>query len=162
MTGSVRENIVMGRCFDPERYQTVLKAARLVRDLREWEHGDQTIIGDRGVNMSGGQRARLGLARMAYGDASLYLIDDALSALDPRVGRHVFDRLILGLLRGKTRVLATHQLQYLMVRLVRLGQEDGSLNLPQSSIKSIDHADGRTFNRQTQPHHTRTARQDPT
>lgn len=52
---------------------------------------------------------------MAYGDAALYLIDDALSALDPKVGRRVFDLLICGLLRGKTRVLATHQLQYLMV-----------------------------------------------
>jgi ATP-binding cassette, subfamily C (CFTR/MRP), member 4 len=111
----VRENIVLGRPFDPLRYQAVLKAARLARDLREWEHADQTVIGDRGVNLSGGQRARLGLARMAYGDAALYLIDDALSALDPRVGRRVFDRLVRGLLAGKTRVLATHQLQYLMV-----------------------------------------------
>lgn len=68
------------------------------------------------ANLSGGQRARLGLARMAYGDAALYVIDDALSALDPKVGRRVFGRLILGLLAGRTRVLATHQLQYLMVR----------------------------------------------
>ena len=114
LTGSVRDNIVMGRCFDAPRYRAVLKAACLATDLREWEHGDHTIIGDRGVNMSGGQKARIGLARMAYGDASLYLIDDALSALDPKVGRRVFDRLICGLLRGKTRVLATHQLQYLL------------------------------------------------
>jgi ABC-type multidrug transport system fused ATPase/permease subunit len=114
LTGSVRDNIVMGRCFDAERYRAVLKAACLATDLRQWEHGDHTVIGDRGVNMSGGQKARIGLARMAYGDASLYLIDDALSALDPKVGRRVFDRLICGLLRGKTRVLATHQLQYLL------------------------------------------------
>jgi ABC-type multidrug transport system ATPase subunit len=114
LTGSVRDNIVMGRPFDAERYRAVLKAACLATDLEQWEHGDHTVIGDRGVNMSGGQKARIGLARMAYGDAALYLIDDALSALDPKVGRRVFDRLICGLLRGKTRVLATHQLQYLL------------------------------------------------
>lgn len=163
LTASVRENVVVGRPFDAERYQAVLRAACLARDLQEWPYGDQTIIGDRGVrassvrllgkgrkggrpsllscsldspppftshgntwgknntkkaNLSGGQKARIGLARMAYGDAPLYLIDDALSALDPKVGRRVFDRLICGLLSGRTRVVATHQLQYLMVRVL--------------------------------------------
>lgn len=81
----------------------------LIPSLTNHQHNKQQ------ANLSGGQKARIGLARMAYGHASTYLIDDALSALDSKVGRRVFDNLICGLLRSKTRVLATHQLQYLMV-----------------------------------------------
>ena len=73
-------------------------------------HGDQTEIGERGINISGGQKQRLNIARAIYSDADIILMDDPLSAVDAHVGRYIFDKAILGLLKGKCVVLATHQL----------------------------------------------------
>lgn len=75
--------------------------------------GDLTEIGERGVTLSGGQKARINIARAAYNDADIYLLDDPLSAVDAHVGHHLMDQLICGLLAGKTRILVTHQLQVL-------------------------------------------------
>ena len=75
--------------------------------------GDLTEIGERGVTLSGGQKARINVARAAYNDADIYLLDDPLSAVDAHVGHHLMDRLICGLLADKTRILVTHQLQVL-------------------------------------------------
>ena len=72
------------------------------------------MVGERGVSLSGGQKARVNLARALYIDADIYLLDDPLSAVDTHVGRHLFDKAINSYLRGKIRVLVTHQLQYLM------------------------------------------------
>ncbi len=73
--------------------------------------GDQTEIGERGVNLSGGQRQRVSLARAVYRRADLYLLDDPLSAVDAHVGKRIFETCISGLLAGKTVVFVTHQLQ---------------------------------------------------
>lgn len=73
-------------------------------------HGDQTEIGERGITISGGQKQRLNIARAIYFDADIVLMDDPLSAVDAHVGRHIFDNAILGLLKGKCLILATHQL----------------------------------------------------
>ncbi|GAB4815546.1 hypothetical protein N2152v2_002592 [Parachlorella kessleri] len=110
---SLRENILMGSPLDPPRYQRVLDACALVPDLEMLPAGDETEIGEKGVNLSGGQRHRVALARACYSGADLYLLDDPLSAVDAHVGRHLFDKCICGLLAGATRVLVTHQLQYL-------------------------------------------------
>jgi len=110
---SVRENILLGREYDADRYQRVIGACALEPDLRILPAGDLTEIGEKGVNLSGGQRHRVALARACYQDADIFLLDDPLSAVDSHVGRHLMDECITGLLAGKTRVLVTHQLQYL-------------------------------------------------
>ncbi|KAF8978331.1 hypothetical protein BGZ46_006592 [Entomortierella lignicola] len=111
--GSIRSNILFGSKFDRERYDEVISACELTRDLSLFPQGDATIIGEKGVILSGGQRARVSLARAAYKDSDVYILDDPLSAVDPKVGRALFDNCINGILKGKARVLVTHQLQYI-------------------------------------------------
>ena len=91
----------------------VTEACALRQDFEQLARGDQTLVGERGASLSGGQRARINLARACYRRADLYLLDDPLSAVDPRVARHLFERCIEGYLRSKTRILVTHQLQFL-------------------------------------------------
>lgn len=111
--GNIRQNILCGLDYDAERYKRVLKATALETDLAQLTHGDQTIVGERGVTLSGGQKTRIGLARCLYVDADIYLLDDPLSAVDTRVGHHIFEEAINKFLSGKLRILVTHQLQYL-------------------------------------------------
>ncbi|KAH8334357.1 hypothetical protein KR059_009145 [Drosophila kikkawai] len=109
---SVRENILFGLPMDKQRYRTVLKKCALERDL-ELLQGDGTVVGERGASLSGGQRARISLARAVYRKADVYLLDDPLSAVDTHVGRHLFDECMRGFLADKLVVLVTHQLQFL-------------------------------------------------
>ncbi|CAL8104328.1 unnamed protein product [Orchesella dallaii] len=111
--GDVKQNILFGRPFEEEKYKSVVKAAALEDDFKQLEFGDQTIVGERGVSLSGGQKARVNLARCLYQDADIYLLDDPLSAVDTRVSRHLFEKCIRKHLAGKLRILVTHQLQYL-------------------------------------------------
>lgn len=115
MDGSVRENVVMGRSFDKVWYTKVIKACGLDVDLERFQSGDMTIVGDKGVQCSGGQRARIGLARALYVDADLLLLDDPLSAVDARVGRLIYNVAIIDLRikRKKGVILVTHQHQFL-------------------------------------------------
>ncbi|CAN0068521.1 unnamed protein product, partial [Discosporangium mesarthrocarpum] len=119
-SGTLRENILFGKPMDWKRYSEVVSDCALERDMASLPSGDLTGIGDRGVNLSGGQKARVGLARMAYTEADVYLMDDPLSAVDPAVGRALFDRVVCGRLRGKTRLLVTHQVHYLREAAVDL------------------------------------------
>ena len=112
-SGTVRENILFGLPFHKERFQRVVHVCGLVKDLSDFARGDLTEIGQRGVSLSGGQKARVGLARAVYSNADIYLLDDPLSAVDTRVGRKLFDSCLLGELSGRIRLLVTHQLQYL-------------------------------------------------
>ncbi|CAG00980.1 unnamed protein product, partial [Tetraodon nigroviridis] len=111
--GTIQSNILFGREMIPGRYETVLEACALKRDLDLLPSGDLTLIGDRGATLSGGQRARVNLARAVYQDADIYLLDDPLSAVDAEVGKHLFEQCVCGLLKDKCRVLVTHQLQHL-------------------------------------------------
>uniref|UniRef100_A0A3P9IC91 Cystic fibrosis transmembrane conductance regulator n=1 Tax=Oryzias latipes TaxID=8090 RepID=A0A3P9IC91_ORYLA len=111
--GTIRSNILFGKEFDQQKYDRVIKACALKRDLELLPGGDQTVIGDRGATLSGGQKARVNLARAVYQEADVYLLDDPLSAVDAEVGRHLFEKCICGVLRKKPRILVTHQLQYL-------------------------------------------------
>jgi ATP-binding cassette subfamily C (CFTR/MRP) protein 4 len=114
---TVRANILLGKPIDEERYKNVIKACCLDVDLQNFgEAGDLLMIGDKGVNLSGGQKARISLARALYADADLYLLDDPLAAVDPKVAKKIFDECIgsCSLLRGKTRILVTHQTHVLI------------------------------------------------
>lgn len=111
--GTIRSNILFGKEMNPQKYERVIKACALKRDLELLPDGDLTLIGDRGATLSGGQKARVSLARAVYQDADIYLLDDPLSAVDAEVGRHLFQQCICGLLKNKPRILVTHQLQYL-------------------------------------------------
>ncbi|KAL2162634.1 hypothetical protein VTH06DRAFT_6470 [Thermothelomyces fergusii] len=107
---TVQENILFGKEMDREWYSEVVKACALQPDLDMLPNGDMTEIGERGITISGGQKQRLNIARAIYFDADIVLLDDPLSAVDAHVGRHIFDNAILGLLKDKCRILATHQL----------------------------------------------------
>ena len=110
---SLRENVLFGAELQADWYQEVLRCCGLVKDLEQLSHGDASLVGDRGIRLSGGQKARLSLARAVYRDADIYLLDDPLSAVDAAVGRYLFRQCIRGQLRGKLVVLVTHHLQYL-------------------------------------------------
>ncbi|XP_041822005.1 ATP-binding cassette sub-family C member 4-like isoform X1 [Chelmon rostratus] len=111
--GTIRSNILFGNELNLQKYERVIKACALKRDLELLPDGDLTLIGDRGATLSGGQKARVSLARAVYQDADIYLLDDPLSAVDAEVGKHLFEQCICGLLRNKSRILVTHQLQHL-------------------------------------------------
>lgn len=116
-SGSVRHNILFGLPYDKLRYQETLKYCALLTDLQQLPHGDKTFVGERGSALSGGQRARVSLARAVYRNASIYLLDDPLSAVDSHVGKQLFDECIgpNGYLARQhaTRVLVTHQVHFL-------------------------------------------------
>lgn len=113
----MRNNILFGEHFDRKRYRDVTKCCALSTDFEQLENGDKTVVGERGASLSGGQRARVSLARAIYKSASIYLLDDPLSAVDAHVGRHLFDEVIgpKGRLAGEkaTRILVTHQIHFL-------------------------------------------------
>ncbi|KAJ6222676.1 hypothetical protein RDWZM_001221 [Blomia tropicalis] len=111
--GTVRENVIFGSPFEEKKYQKVLHVCALEKDLELFPFGDKTIVGDRGVSLSGGQRARINLARALYCDADIYLLDDPLSAVDAAVSKHIFEKCIRGYLKNKTVILVTHQLQFI-------------------------------------------------
>lgn len=126
--GSVRQNILFGQKYDELKYKEVLRVCALERDLTLFPHGDRTLVGERGVTLSGGQRARINLARAVYKDTDIYLLDDPLSAVDTHVGKQLFDDCISSYLGDKCVVLVTHQLQYLKdVNRIYLLDKDGKV-----------------------------------
>ncbi|ORY51103.1 P-loop containing nucleoside triphosphate hydrolase protein [Rhizoclosmatium globosum] len=114
LSGTIRENILFGSTLDIEKLRRVIYACALEKDIELFEYGLETLVGERGVTLSGGQKARLALARACYSDADLLLLDDPLSAVDAKVGRHLFNECLNGLLKDRARVLVTHQLQYVI------------------------------------------------
>ena len=112
---TIRENILFGEEYDEKRFKTVVEVCALQRDMEIFPDGDQTIVGERGVILSGGQQARMSLARAVYVDADVYLLDDPLSAVDANVGEHIFQKCICELLSTKTRLLVTHQMSYMKI-----------------------------------------------
>ncbi|XP_037656319.1 multidrug resistance-associated protein 4 isoform X4 [Choloepus didactylus] len=126
-SGTVRSNILFGKKYEKERYEKVIKACALKKDLQLLKDGDLTVIGDRGTTLSGGQKARVNLARAVYQDADIYLLDDPLSAVDAEVGRHLFELCICQTLHEKITILVTHQLQYLKAASQILILKDGEM-----------------------------------
>lgn len=110
---TIRQNITFGNEYHKKRYNEVVRVCALEKDFEQFENGDRTIVGDRGASLSGGQKARINLARAVYRNADIYLLDDPLSAVDVHVAKHIYEQCIEGYLRHKTRVLVTHQVHYL-------------------------------------------------
>uniref|UniRef100_A0A7N8XRB5 ATP-binding cassette, sub-family C (CFTR/MRP), member 10 n=1 Tax=Mastacembelus armatus TaxID=205130 RepID=A0A7N8XRB5_9TELE len=110
---SVRDNILFGKDYDFDFYQAVIEACALSDDLSVLPNGDKTEVGENGVTLSGGQKARLALARAVYMDKDVYLLDDPLAAVDTDVAEHLMQKCIIELLRGKTRILCTHRIEFL-------------------------------------------------
>ncbi|ETN15894.1 hypothetical protein PPTG_06168 [Phytophthora nicotianae INRA-310] len=105
---TLKDNILFGHQFDRTKYEKVLDACALTRDLESLSAGDLTEIGERGVNLSGGQQARVALARACYSNASVFILDSPLSAVDAIVQNEIFEKCLLGLLKDKTLILVTH------------------------------------------------------
>lgn len=112
-SGTVRDNILFGSDYNRERYWTVVKVCSLSRDIELFDNGDTTYISDNGNSLSGGQKARISLARCLYKDCDIYLLDDPLSAVDSHVADHIFNEAIKDFLGSKAVIFATHQLQFL-------------------------------------------------
>ncbi|OAQ34058.1 P-loop containing nucleoside triphosphate hydrolase protein [Linnemannia elongata AG-77] len=115
INATVRENVLLGKPFDQEKYDRIIYASGLKPDIDMLPAEDLTEIGERGINLSGGQKQRVSLARAAYQDADIYLLDDPLSAVDAHVDQHLWHNLIgpNGLLKDKTRILITHGIHHL-------------------------------------------------
>nr|XP_023023160.1 probable multidrug resistance-associated protein lethal(2)03659 [Leptinotarsa decemlineata] len=110
---TIRQNILFGSSYDKLRYNDVVRACALEKDFTQFPNGDLTMVGDRGASLSGGQKARINLARAVYRETDIYLFDDPLSAVDIHVSKHLYDECINGYLVGKTRILVTHQVHHL-------------------------------------------------
>ncbi|KAJ6595567.1 multidrug resistance-associated ABC transporter [Mycena vulgaris] len=109
---SIKDNILFSLPYDEERYQLTLEVCALVSDLEILEDGDEAEIGERGVNLSGGQKARVSLARAVYSRASILLLDDVLSAVDAHTAHHLYHSCLRGeLMKGRTIILVSHHVQ---------------------------------------------------
>ena len=117
LNATLKDNVGFGRDVEASRahYDACLQACALSQDIKNMKKGDKTAIGESGETISGGQKQRLSLARAAFADADIVLLDDCLSAVDAMVGAHIWEHCISnnGLMKGKTRVFVTHALQYL-------------------------------------------------
>ncbi|KAJ2714070.1 hypothetical protein H4R19_001923, partial [Coemansia spiralis] len=115
MNATLRDNILFGNRFDQAFYDRVIDACALRPDLDMLPAGDMTEIGEKGINLSGGQKARVSLARAVYARADVYLLDDPLAAVDAHVAKHIFTNVLgpHGLLKSRARILVTNAVQYL-------------------------------------------------
>lgn len=141
MNASFKENITFGHRFDPDFYQRTVEACQLLPDLAILPDGDETQVGEKGISLSGGQKARLALARAVYSRADIYLLDDILSAVDSHVGKHIIDKVLSknGLLATKTVVLCTNSISVLKYSDKLLLVEDGSI-IETTSFKFVEPA----------------------
>ena len=113
MNGTIRDNIIFYSEFDEEKYNQVVNACQLDKDFNNFKHSDMTEIGSTGNNISGGQRARIALARALYRDADIYLFDDPIPSVDTFVSMKIFHQSIINFLKNKTRIFVTHDLRNL-------------------------------------------------
>lgn len=113
LNATLKENILFGEPFNAKRYFHTLHCCCLNDDIDLLPGGDETEIGERGINLSGGQKQRVALARAMYANRDIYFLDDPLSAVDAHVGKHIFNKYILEALKSKTVIFVTHQIQFL-------------------------------------------------
>ncbi|KAJ7566291.1 hypothetical protein O6H91_02G095800 [Diphasiastrum complanatum] len=110
---SIRNNIIFGNPYEKQRYREVVAACALSHDIAQMEDGHETELGERGVNLSGGQKARIGLARACYSRAPLVLMDDPLAAVDVSTAKHLMEHVFGGLLKGRAVILISHRIHFL-------------------------------------------------
>ena len=110
---TVKNNILFGKPFDEKKYKDILHVCCLEDDLKVLQGGDECEIGDRGINVSGGQKARISLARCCYSDSDMVVMDDPIAAVDSHVGKALFNNCIHKYMKGRTRILVTNATQYL-------------------------------------------------
>ena len=110
---TIRDNILFGLPLDKAKYVDIIRLCELERDLEILPAGDLTEIGEKGINLSGGQKARISLARAVYQDKDIVLMDDPISALDASVRRKIIMNLIMKFLQSKTRILVTHAIDFI-------------------------------------------------
>ncbi|GMR57483.1 hypothetical protein PMAYCL1PPCAC_27678, partial [Pristionchus mayeri] len=138
MNTSVKENILFGREFEAEKYQKIVEVCELEHDFAVIAKGDQTIVGENGSLLSGGQKARVSLARAVYQDVDIYLLDDPLAAVDVHIGARIYRNVIgeRGLLKDTTRILITHNVKYTEGSTVMLMKE-GTLTKATEDIEKL-------------------------
>ena len=112
-SGTIKENILFGQPNEESKYERIIDVCALKEDFQRLPDGDQTVVGERGEVLSGGQQARVSLARAVYAEGDIYLLDDPLSAVDFKVGQHIFNKCIKDLLGDKVVVFASHQQQHM-------------------------------------------------
>ena len=112
-SGTIKENILFGQPFEESKYERIIDVCALKEDFQRLPDGDQTVVGERGEVLSGGQQARVSLARAVYADGDIYLLDDPLSAVDFKVARNIFNNCIKYLLGDKIVLFASHQRQHM-------------------------------------------------
>ncbi|KAJ3282252.1 Multidrug resistance-associated protein 9, partial [Blyttiomyces sp. JEL0837] len=140
---TLRDNILFGKEYNQDKYHAVIKACALARDLTLLPDGDMSEIGEKGVNLSGGQAARVNLARTIYADPDLMLLDDPLAAVDSHVGRSILENCILGLCKSKTVILVTHHLHIASYADLVILMEEGRI-VEQGSYDTLM-KDGKTL-----------------
>lgn len=110
--GTVRQNIVFTEEFDDAKFREVVKVCCLENDIQRMPHEDFTYVGECGFSLSGGQSARINLARAIYQNADIYILDDSLASVDFRIGKYIVQHCIQGYLAGHCRIIITNELQY--------------------------------------------------
>ncbi|WPK23960.1 hypothetical protein PUMCH_001210 [Australozyma saopauloensis] len=143
---SIRENIIFGKKFDKSFYDQTVEACQLTSDFEVLPNGDATLVGEKGISLSGGQRARLSLARALYSRAEIYLLDDVLSAVDAHVGKKITQQVLgpKGLLASKTLVLATNSVKILKLALEIVYVQKGEIK-ERGSYTELMRNDGEVY-----------------
>uniref|UniRef100_A0A8C3VLY6 Cystic fibrosis transmembrane conductance regulator n=1 Tax=Catagonus wagneri TaxID=51154 RepID=A0A8C3VLY6_9CETA len=113
MPGTIKENIIFGVSYDEYRYRSVIKACQLEEDISKFAEKDNIVLGEGGITLSGGQRARISLARAVYKDADLYLLDSPFGYLDVLTEKEIFESCVCKLMANKTRILVTSKMEHL-------------------------------------------------
>ncbi|KAH1086518.1 hypothetical protein AAZX31_07G115200 [Glycine max] len=127
LTGNIKDNITFGKEYNGDKYEKTIEACALKKDFELFSCGDMTEIGERGINMSGGQKQRIQIARAVYQDADIYLFDDPFSAVDAHTGTHLFKECLMGILKEKTIIFVTHQVEFLPAADLILVMQNGRI-----------------------------------
>jgi ATP-binding cassette, subfamily C (CFTR/MRP), member 4 len=154
LAATIRENIIFGQPYDDRKLKNTLQVWCLEEDVFRMDQGINTLVGSRGTDLSGGQKARISLARAVYSDADIYLLDDPLSALDPAISKRIYKEWVWGHLNDKWVILVTHQVHFLTNvknifimtngRIVEIGSYDEINDILEKSINMTHIADTST------------------